>query len=146
MWNISWGTYEVLHCIYLCFFAQGWAHSSCDTCHKICFYTCTSADKNVCHVAEYMYTLWPGIMCIQLTMIALLSCYCDYNSNQLSLCTNCHCDLWEPLPFPHLKQCTCSLPTLVSKYSKTSLIWAAWDQGVSVTEKIPLTEKYVYCV
>ena len=26
-------------------------------------------------------------------------------------------------------------------YSKTSLIRAAWDQGVSVTKKMPVTEK-----
>ena len=31
-------------------------------------------------------------------------------------------------------------------YSKTSPIRVAWDQGVSVTKKMPITEKYVYCV
>ena len=36
--------------------------------------------------------------------------------------------------------------TTVDEYSKTSLIRAAWDQGVSVTENMPVTEKYVYCV
>ena len=30
-------------------------------------------------------------------------------------------------------------------YSKTSLIRAAWDQGVSVSKKMPITEKYVNC-
>ena len=35
---------------------------------------------------------------------------------------------------------------LRTMYSKTSLIRAAWDQGVSVTKKMLLTKKYVYCV
>ena len=39
-----------------------------------------------------------------------------------------------------------NLHAVIIDYSKTSLIQAAWDQGVPVIKKMPPTEKYVYCV
>ena len=49
-------------------------------------------------------------------------------------------------------RCRCMLITVLHadlshlKYSKISFIRTAWDQRVSITKKMPVTEKYVYCV
>ena len=81
-----------------------------------------------------------------------------YKKVSQSILTYVHYQQWVCTPIPcaacwhcqsvwGVNSTNCSIESswccFVSSYSKTSLIRAAWDQGVSVTKKMPVNEKHV---